>query len=152
MVTGILSFNSLFCFLLTFIAQVTLEGRKIRVGEGEEKRKILVSSVTGLKTFPLHSVPLTAISRPGLSIPQRYTINTVGLHDLIQSAQEIKSSFNIRFMSTCGNGRILWWEMWFTSERPGVSCRNVCGTQVQIQPTLKCQLNLNNLVEKIHVL
>lgn len=45
-------------------------------------------------------------------------------------------------------GRLLWWEKWYTSERPGVSCRNVCGTQVQTQPTLKCQLNLNNSVEE----
>lgn len=54
MVTGILSFNSLFCFLLTFIAQVTLEGRKIRVGEGgEEKRKILVKFSNWVKNIPI---------------------------------------------------------------------------------------------------
>lgn len=75
MVTDILSFNSLFCFLLTFTVQVTLEGRKIkgedrrgegrgeRGGEGregrgrEESRKILISLITGLKAFTLHSVP-----------------------------------------------------------------------------------------------
>lgn len=93
MVTDILSFNSLFCFLLTFTVQVTLEGRKIRGedkrgeerggegkrrerrgevkgGEGrgdEEGRKTLISSITGLKAFTLH-YSSTALSCPGLSI------------------------------------------------------------------------------------